>query len=295
MGSATLNSRLQYLLAQQNADGGWGHYPGQASWLEPTVYAAFALVRAHPSNVERAWGLVRSWQRADGAFRPCRAVDEPHWATSLVINGLACANPLDEACRKAVGWLLGVEGAEGGWLNSVLKRFITMPADQNEELHGWPWRPGTASWIEPTAHGLVALRRANPAGSKAARRLRLGQAMILERRCEDGGWNYGNRKVYNVAVPSYPETTGLALLGAQGMAGLELTRRRTLEMWRARPRGLGRAWLTIGMQCHGWEHELAGVMDESLPPGGDLTLAAIEAIALQPETVERYFRTGAKA
>ena len=292
MGSAPLNSRLQLLLSKQNPDGGWGHYAGQTSWLEPTIYGAFALWGEQRAAADRALALVRRWQRPDGAFRPCLAIDEPHWATSLALmamqseaRGAGQSSPSkDEAQARAAMWLLGIKGAEGGWLNSLLKRFVTMPAEQNEELHGWPWRPGTSSWIEPTAHALVALKRA---GVAAQGRIVMGEQMILERRCEDLGWNYGNRRVYGVAVPSYPETTALALLGLQGRREAGASRERARRFWNGGPRGMGRAWLGIAMQSHGW---MPGVdFDEALPLGGDLTLTALEAVALQPAAVRRHF------
>ena len=49
----------------QNADGGWGYFPGKQSWLEPTFYAAVAL--AGEAGADRAWALLKTWQNADGS------------------------------------------------------------------------------------------------------------------------------------------------------------------------------------------------------------------------------------
>ena len=43
MGGLYLESRLEFLRATQNPDGGWGYFPGKQSWLEPTAYAMLAL------------------------------------------------------------------------------------------------------------------------------------------------------------------------------------------------------------------------------------------------------------
>src|SRR5579862_4502833 len=53
-----LGSRLDTLRRTQNPDGGWGYFPGKQSWLEPTVYAAFAL--AGEPGADRAWTLLKS-------------------------------------------------------------------------------------------------------------------------------------------------------------------------------------------------------------------------------------------
>ena len=62
-----LQLRLARLRQTQNADGGWGYFPGKQSWLEPTAYAALAL--AGETSADRAWTLLASWQGGDGSLR----------------------------------------------------------------------------------------------------------------------------------------------------------------------------------------------------------------------------------
>ena len=45
-----------------------------------------------------------------------------------------------------------------------------------------------------------------------------GEALLLDVRCKDGGWNYGSAWTLGEDQRSYPETTALALLGLQGRA-----------------------------------------------------------------------------
>ena len=61
--SDPLASRLDFLRATQNSDGGWGFFPRKQSWLEPTAYALMALHSDSSSrqNFERGWKLMRSW------------------------------------------------------------------------------------------------------------------------------------------------------------------------------------------------------------------------------------------
>jgi hypothetical protein len=69
--STCLETRPAFLKATQNPDGGWGYFPGKPSWLEPTAYALLALAGERGAALDRGWNLLRSWQRPDGAFRPC--------------------------------------------------------------------------------------------------------------------------------------------------------------------------------------------------------------------------------
>lgn len=290
MATPSLDLRLRHLLTKQNKDGGWGHYPGQASWLEPTIYGVFALWERHRSEAMRGLEAVRGWQNRDGGFRTTQAVEEVGWGTALVVMAHQSAGRRDGVYQSGVEWLIRTEGAEGGRLNGFLKRFITMPAEQNEELHGWPWRPGNSSWVEPTAFALLALKRH---GGHA--RVRMAEEMILDRRCEDGGWNYGNRRVYDVALPSYPETTALALLGLQGRKETAPSLEKARKFWQEGTHGIGRAWLAIALQAQGGLPNGPLALEERLPLGESLSLTALEAIALQPAAVEKHFRTGATA
>lgn len=133
MANLYLANRLDALRRAQNPDGGWSYYAGkQNSWLEPTVYAALAL-HGDPAS-EKAWNLVRSWQRGDGSWRVAGNVPDANWTTSL-------------------GTLLAVAKgapASGGvkWLD---KSFLGQ---------GWAWKDENAPSVEPTAWSVLALAKA---------------------------------------------------------------------------------------------------------------------------------------
>ena len=128
---------------------------------------------------------------------------------------------------------------------------------------------------------------------KLEHRVRDGETLVLSRRCSDGGWNCGNPNVLNFDLPSYPETTGLALLGLQGRSQSELAR---LWMWRSgsakkpshrspRPGSLSRCAATAGTL--------------SAPPAenkvsSDIMLAALEALG-HPDGNYALLRTGGRA
>ena len=68
-------------------------------------------------------------------------------------------------------------------------------------------------------------------------------------------------------LPSYPETTGLALLGLEGRKEQEFAGALDLaERFRAETKSsLGKAWLQIALRCHGRN---VAAPEESCDPAG---------------------------
>lgn len=293
MAGLYLETRTNALRAAQNADGGWGYFPGKSSWLEPTVYAALAL---HGSaEADRAWALVQTWQNPDGGWRPAAEVELSHAATALSVTAAIARREQGDAARKGVDWLLGTSGNESQMYRRVILsvgRVFGMVADQRDfSMKGWPWKPDTASWVEPTSHALVALRQA--AGnlkmdSKDLReRVRLGEGMLLDVRARDGGWNYGNRTARGEDLRSYPETTAIALIGLQGRSGLGRSIDLAKKMLDETASPLARAWLTIAMRVNG-----VAVSDPANPPSQDILISALEALAA-PDGNYRFMQAAA--
>ena len=248
--------RIQALLAAQNADGGWGYFAGKRSWLEPTVYSLIALHgQMDTPQWKKGWELVRGWQRPDGSWRPNASVEESHWSTALAVTLHSVRKQFDAQFERGVRWLLDQRGEESTNLSRFLGLFVTNHVGHDRKFAGWPWLPGTSSWIEPTAHTLVALKRAaaHVESSEVRRRVTLAEGMILRRRCADGGWNYGSRAALGIDLPSYPETTALALLGLQSCLEADLSNDliHARALWQQTPARLGRAWLAISLRNFG--------------------------------------------
>jgi hypothetical protein len=285
--------RLESLRASQNKDGGWGYLPAHQSWLEPTCYALLALYQdaASASAWQRGWSLLRSWQLPDGGWRPAAPVAVSSWATALCVTLHCVHETFDSSFERGLHWLIASRGSEGGLFERTLNAVWKLPVEYDRRWKGWPWSPDAASWVEPTAHSLLALKKASRTASaeSIAQRIDEGERMLLDRRTNDGGWNHGNRRVYNVDLPSYPETTAIALTGLQGCTRENLDRSLELarKYWMETSSPLAKAWLTIGLRNYG---ENLPAPPEATPPGSDVMLTALEALAC-PNGGHKWLKT----
>lgn len=134
--SLYLAARLDRLRQAQNSDGGWAYYSGkEASWLEPTVFAALAL-HGQP-EAERAWTLVQSWQLPSGGWRPAADVPGANWTTALAVLLASTRGGQSAVVTKGLEWL-----------------------DNSAKDGAWSWRRTNLAASEPTALAILALRNA---------------------------------------------------------------------------------------------------------------------------------------
>ena len=284
-----LEARLGALRRNQNSDGGWGYFPGKASWLEPTAYAALAL--AGDPAADRAWTLLSSWQLPDGSWKPSADVNISNWGTSLCATIAMARGEWGPPLKSSVNWLVGSTGIESGWLNVLVARLGLVKQERDISLKSWPWKPGNSGWVEPTVHALVALKlaAARLSSPELHERVRMGEAQLLDVRSRDGGWNYGSPAALGVDLPSFPETTALALVALQGRSDLgkafDLAQRQIGET----PSPLARAWLTIAMRLHGVK-----TADLTGDPPLDTMITALEALAA-PQGNYKLMQTGTGA
>ncbi len=276
-----LASRLEFLRNQQNPDGGWGYAPGRGSATEPSFYALLATWREKDAEWwQRGWREMRSWQRTDGAWQAGPAVSEPHWTTALGLTLYTLLGDSGDGFQRAARWLISERPFEGNALVRITHLLHIFRREHDPKYFGWPWVPGTSSWIEPTAHALVALKKASRQLNDPAlvERIGLAEEMIWLRHCQDGGWNYGNRIVLGEMLPSYPETTALALLGLQGNADPRLAGalRQARQLQVGGGERLARSWLALVFRIYG--------ESEQAEPTGDIRqrdvlLTALECLA----------------
>ncbi len=277
---ADLDSRLDFLKRTQNADGGWGYFAGKQSWMEPTAYAILALKGSPHSDeaIRRAWKLAQSWQMPDGGWQPGSQVRESTWVAALGVIVASCLGCLDVAGPKTVPWLLSTKGQESRWAVRLASYVHLLKTDVNVTHSGWPWRPGNSSWIEPTALTVVALKRSLlwKSDHHVNARIRDGEELILSRRGRDGGWNSGNPSVLKYDVPSYPETTALALIGLQGRGNENLSEPLSAaeKLYGQCKSSLAKAWLTIALRSYG----VAAPESVKVPGTPDILLYALQAL-----------------
>lgn len=245
------------LLDRQNKDGGWSYGRVGSSWTEPTCYALLALAAGEvsPSTAARR-GLewLGSRQRSDGGWAPRDGVDESTWVTALMLL-LPPEQVLGVDRHRASQWLLAQTGRESGMVHRLRLWLLGLGADPSQRFDGWPWYPGTAAWVVPTALTVLALERFERSenNSLVQKRIGEGRSFLLARRCRDGGWNHGSTHALGYDSDSYPETTGLALLALHGATPSELGTALDLGEHHLRESQSLEAtsWLTLGLLVHG--------------------------------------------
>jgi len=164
---------------------------------------------------DRAINLLLRTQNPDGSW-PAFEGDDPEgcWTTALAAIALRFIRSPSAPLKKALRWLLKYEGREGHWFWKWKFRTVDRAVQFNPEKYGWPWFPGTVSWVVPTAFSLIALKQSFPYDptDPVAKRIQLGMEMLRDRACPQGGWNAGNGIVFGSPLSPHIDTTAIALL-----------------------------------------------------------------------------------
>jgi hypothetical protein len=134
-------------------------------------------------------------------------------------------------------------------------RLLGVQVATSQVFDGWPWYPGSAAWVTPTALSILALRklhqRTGDRGIPA--RIEQGRAFLMARRCRDGGWNHGSTKALGYDSDSYPETTGVAMLALHDSTADAVTEaipvaERHLALCKSQEAA---SWLTLALLARG--------------------------------------------
>jgi hypothetical protein len=199
-----------------NPDGGLPYTPGNPSFSEPTLLMLLAFIATgemHEAQPLIHWALRN--RNSNGSIGLNRDFPgEGLWNTPLLAIALHH---------------LHLKNEEDSGIDFILNfRSRTVESDPNNDvdtsLVGWSWVPQTFGWVEPTAWALLALALAG----KSEHPRSVEGRRLLENRCiREGGWNYGNKVVFNHTLMPFWDTTALALL-ALGDSNPEL-RDRNLE------------------------------------------------------------------
>ena len=208
---------LSELASRRGGSGGFrarAEDPPGLEIVDATAWATLAFAVVEPGSPLRrdasAW-LARA-QGEDGRLSTHPLHPGAYAPTSVAILAWSGDRERDTERRRAVAFLLAHSGLTYAEDPSSPNRLDT-------GIPGWPWIDKTFSWAEPTALALLALGAAGEGGNP---RCREGVRMLLDRQIANGGWNYGNSRVFDADLLSAPESTGLVLAALAG--GVERSR-----------------------------------------------------------------------
>ena len=235
---------IQYLRNTQHSNGGWGFRVGGQAFTEATALGLLDMA-GEGSSRDAAVRWLLAGQHRDGGWGVSHADGESGWTTAWAVWALAASGVTDGVSRGAA-WLLGHR--------SVPVRIPPSISRLDGTLVGWSWTPSTFGWIEPTALALLAIRASGAADGGA---LAAGRAMLLDRACTGGGWNYGNTTmVANEVAATIPETSLVLMALFAGdpklsdpriPAGLDYLRRGIDPL----PGALSLAWSVLALSAWG--------------------------------------------
>lgn len=181
---------LEYLLSNQQSDGGWCNSPAGKTSDWSTGIALLATNVLHT-------------ELADNAADISNSVKEAVVKGTKFLAGYR-ADFITEAAR--VGMML-VEGPDFDY------------------PRGWPWAPKTFNWIEPSSYAILAIKL-GPLSSEKHYHKVLSEAhkYMFEKCCTDGGWNFGSPVTLGTTWPATPSPTALGLIALQDQTGTNIDR-----------------------------------------------------------------------
>ncbi len=196
-----------FLLSSQNADGGWGYRAGGMSYVEPTAVVALVLKSPEADSArQRAHDFLLSLEHPDGGWGIAAVDSESGWMTAYAVHALTEFPDSQAAVARGVEWLLQTEGLRG--TDAAVRDQVRTMYHMDYALSGWPWQPGDAAWVHPTALAIIALVAA---GRGEHPRVRAGVDFLLDRAVASGGWNIGNPEMLGKPIPSTAQDTAVAL------------------------------------------------------------------------------------
>jgi hypothetical protein len=192
------------------SEGGFAMYDGESFRPDATAWAVLALEASgsgqHLKNAA-CQRLARS-QLSDGRITVFEGYPESYWPTPLALLAWKKVQGFESQAELATQFLLNTSGKH--WSKQK-----DSASAHDTSIKGWPWIEGTYSWIEPTAMAVLALKSY---GFKEHARVREAVRMILDRQLPSGGWNYGNKVVFNKELRPMPGYTGMALTALVGLS-----------------------------------------------------------------------------
>ncbi len=177
----------------------------------------FSLRSSAAATYQRAIAWLHNTQHQDGGWGLGATDEQSGWHTAWAVLTLARQDPSQVIVVRGTEWLLSVETLRTTE-DAIQMLEPTVAIDLH--LRGWPWLPGEASWIEPTALAILALTAAR---APATDRIDEATRYVLDRRCQGGGWNVGNPVMFSQPLPARAHPTAWALLALAQVAPQSVT------------------------------------------------------------------------
>lgn len=248
MVSQALAPHIEALLRRAGPDGAFAVAEGSAPRPDATAWAAMALFAAGVAGekVTAARTALAAAQLADGRVPVLPGRPEAAWPTTLALLAWLPDPAFAAPAARAAAWLAAHPGSH--WVRRAEETAVVA---HDTNLRGWAWIDGTHSWVEPTSLAMLAL-----SAMAAPPREALDEAvrLLLDRQLPDGGWNYGNTRVFRNTLLPVPESTGHALAALGGRVGptaVAASLHYLAGPQCAVPTPLAAAWRAFGLGAYG--------------------------------------------
>jgi hypothetical protein len=140
--------------------GGWASGNGSRASVETSCYALMALRDRNSASRDNAIEFLLRVRNRDGSWPAFDGDDaEGCWVTALALIALRFVDARLTGFEKSLSWLLENRGREAHWFWRWKFKTFDRAVQFNPDKFGWPWFPGTVSWIIPTAFSLIALKQ----------------------------------------------------------------------------------------------------------------------------------------
>jgi len=206
MGNFEITSCIEEIGTRSLPAGGFAEQTQGLYRPDSTAWAvlAFKKAAAGSSHGDNGRAALASGQLKDG--RVYLPPGDAIWPTPLAVFAWHGDPQYQESQNRAVELLLKISGTY--WSNTP-----NDPVEHDSSLRGWSWVLGTHSFVEPTAMALLALEITR---NDSHARFPEGIRLLLNRQLPQGGWNYGNTRVYGKVLLPFIDTTGMALTALAG-------------------------------------------------------------------------------
>lgn len=194
----------EFLMESHIPGAGWGyHSQSPQAYPEPTCYSLLALTDTSFSPTD-SLNWLSSLVNSDGQLILPND-DSPNWGTAHLIITLSRLNQLPETRQSSIKWLLT-------WQSNYVETSEVVMLDG--DLIGWPWISDTFSWVQPTSYATLALKLSD---LKSHKRVKDAEALLFDRMCVQGGWNFGNPIILGRQIDPEPADTAIAMIALQGV------------------------------------------------------------------------------